>query len=65
MGRASGLILSVGSVGGIVGPLIGGYALDLTGSLNQSLLVLIGVSIAAAVTAFQIPETGPRAKLKK
>jgi len=65
VGTASGLIMSVGFTGGIVGPMIGGYILDLMGSLNTSLLVLIGVSIAAAVVAFQIPETGPNASTKK
>jgi cyanate permease len=58
VGRASGLIFSVSSTGGFIGPLIGGYILDLTGSLDQFLLVLVGVSVAAAAIAFRIPETG-------
>ena len=65
VGTASGLMLSVGSVGGIIGPLIGGHILDLTGSLDLSLLVLIGVSIAAAGIAFRLPETGPKARAKQ
>jgi CP family cyanate transporter-like MFS transporter len=62
VGTASGLMLSVGSVGGIIGPLIGGHILDLTGSLDLSLLVLIGGSIAAVGIALRLPETGARVK---
>ena len=65
VGTASGLMLSVGSVGGIIGPLIGGHILDLTGSLDLSLLVLVGVSIAAVGIAFRLPETGPKARVKQ
>lgn len=65
VGTASGLMLSVGSVGGIIGPLIGGHILDLTGSLDLSLLVLVGVSIATVGIAFRLPETGPKARGKK
>ncbi|MFO8143114.1 MAG: MFS transporter [Dehalococcoidales bacterium] len=59
VGTASGLVISVGNVGGIVGPLVGGRIYDLTGSLHQFLLVLIGVSAAATVVALRMPETGP------
>ena len=59
VGTASGLIMSIGFSGGVIGPLIGGYILDITGSLNNSLLVLIGVATVAAIIGFQIPETGP------
>ena len=62
VGTASGLMLSVGSVGGIIGPLIGGHILDLTGSLDLSLLVLVGASIAAIGIALKLPETGPRVR---
>ena len=65
VGAASGLILSVGYIGGVIGPLIGGYFFDLTGSLETSLLILIGVSIATGSVALKIPETGSRPKLKK
>jgi cyanate permease len=65
VGTASGLMLAVGSLGGIVGPLIGGHILDLTGSLDLSLLVLVGASVATAGIASRLPETGPRAKNEK
>ena len=65
VGAASGLVLSVGYIGGIIGPLIGGRILDVTGSLSLSLVVLVGVSIAMAGVAIMLPETGPRAKIKE
>jgi len=65
VGTASGLVLSVGYIGGIIGPLIGGRVLDLTGNLDISLLILVGISIAAAGIAFRLPETGPKAQVKK
>lgn len=65
VGAATGLLFSIGYIGGVIGPLIGGHIFDLTGSLNLSFLVLIGVSIAAVSIAFRLPETGPRAKPRK
>ena len=65
VGAASGLMFSVGHIGAVLGPLIGGHILDFTGSLDLSLIVLIGVSIATAGIAFKIPETGPRARVQK
>ena len=64
VGTASGLILSIGYIGGVIGPLIGGRIYDLTGSLNLSLIVLSGVSIAMAVIALRLHETGNKAKVK-
>ena len=64
VGTASGLILSIGYMGGVIGPLIGGRILDLTGSLDQSLLVLSGVSVAMAIVAFMLPETGNKIRGK-
>jgi len=65
VGTASGLVLSLGYTGGIIGPLIGGRILDLTGSLDLSLLVLSGVSIAMVVMALRLPETGIKPGSKK
>ena len=62
VGTATGLVLSVGNIGGVIGPLVGGRIFDLTGSLDSFLLVLIGISIAATAIAFRLPETGPRAR---
>ena len=65
VGTASGLVLSVGYSGAIIGPLIGGRILDITGSLDLSLLVLTGISIATAVVAFMLPETGTKNRIKQ
>jgi CP family cyanate transporter-like MFS transporter len=62
VGLASGLVLSIGYVGGIIGPLVGGRVLDLTGNLDLSLIILVVVSAVAAGIVFKLPETGPRAK---
>ena len=62
VGTASGLVLSVGYAGGVIGPLIGGRILDLTDSLSLSLVVLVGTSIAIIGTAFMLPETGSAKK---
>jgi CP family cyanate transporter-like MFS transporter len=62
VGAASGLVLSVGYAGGVVGPLVGGRILDITGSLSLSLVVLAGVSVAMVGIAFMLPETGSAKK---
>lgn len=60
VGLASGLVLSIGYMGGIIGPFIGGRVLDLTGSLDLSLIILAIVSVVAASVVFKLHETGPR-----
>jgi CP family cyanate transporter-like MFS transporter len=57
VGAASGLMLSIGYVGGIVGPLIGGYTFDLTGGLDLMLFTLVGVSVAAIIISLKLRET--------
>jgi len=65
VGMASGMLASIGFTGGVIGPLIGGRVLDITGSLDLSLIILTIISVAAAIIASRIPETGPRAILRK
>ncbi len=62
VGTASGLVLSVGYAGGVIGPLIGGRILDLTSSLNLLLIILAGVSIAMIGITLMLPETGSAKK---
>ncbi len=62
VGAASGLVLSIGYAGGVIGPLMGGRILDITGSLSLSLVVLAGTSIAIIGAAFMLPETGSAKK---
>ena len=65
VGRASGMILSIAYIGGLVGPWITGHIIDSTGNLNLALVVLIVLSAVAIYVALRLPETGPRARLYK
>ncbi|MFC2024610.1 CynX/NimT family MFS transporter [Chloroflexota bacterium] len=65
VGTGSGVVLSIGHLGGIVGPYMGGYVLDRTGSLDLALLLLTGVSIAMFGIALKLPETGPLKGIKE
>jgi AAHS family 3-hydroxyphenylpropionic acid transporter len=65
VGKASGIILSLGYAGGVLGALVGGRILDVTGSLGHSFLVLVAVSVAAVGIALGLPETGPKIRAKK
>jgi cyanate permease len=58
VGIASGLMLSIGYIGGIIGPIVGGRILDFTHSLDLSLIVLGAVSATMIGVAFKLPETG-------
>lgn len=62
IGRASGRQLCIGYIGGIVGPWVAGYIMDITGTLDLHLIILIGLSAVATYLAFTLPETGPRTK---
>ena len=62
VGTASGVVLSLGYIGAIIGPLIGGRILDVTGSLDLLLLILSVVSIATVVIVLRLPETGNKAR---
>jgi len=60
VGMASGMMLSIGSVGAVLGPLVGGRILDITQRFDMSLIVLMIISLAATFIAFKVQETGPR-----
>jgi cyanate permease len=62
VGTASGVVLAVGHAGGLIGPWVGGHILDTTGSLDLSLLVLMGVAISGVAIAYRLPETGPKGR---
>ena len=59
VGIASGLVLSLGYIAGGIGPFVGGRILDITGSLQNSFLVLVAVGVAATIISFRLIETGP------
>ncbi len=62
VGITSGMVLSIGFAGGVIGPLVGGHILDTTQTLDLSLMILVGISLVSAFLASRIPETGPRYK---
>ena len=58
VGAASGLLTSVGYIGGFIGPIIGGRILDITRSLNLAFFILVIVSIAIICITFALKEPG-------
>jgi CP family cyanate transporter-like MFS transporter len=56
-GMASGLTMSVGYFGALVGPLIGGFILDSTGNYRWIFLSLVIVSAIATSLVHALPET--------
>jgi len=65
VGAATGLMLAIGHAGALVGPWISGHLFDLTGNLNASFLLMVGVAVASVGIVFRLPETGPKARVKK
>ncbi len=62
-GTATGLIITAGNIGGPIGPLVGGHILDITGSLDRALLVLLGIAIVMICMAFRLPEIGRKGRV--
>jgi CP family cyanate transporter-like MFS transporter len=60
IGRASGMAMSIGYIGGLVGPWLGGYILDITGTIDLNLWILAGLSAVGVYLALRLPETGVR-----
>ena len=61
VGKASGTVLSIGYIGGLLGPWLAGYIVDSTASLDLALLFLGGAAILWAWIGFSVPETGRKA----
>ncbi len=61
-GIASGAVLSIGYVGGLVGPWLAGRIVDATGSFDLALVLLAVTGVLWMVVALLIPETGRRAR---
>jgi cyanate permease len=60
VGRASGMILSVGYLGGLFGPYVAGYILDSTGTLTVHLLIQSGLAAISATLVTKLRENRPR-----
>jgi cyanate permease len=63
VGKASGMIMSIGYIGGLIGPWLAGYILDMTGSLSLNLVLLSVMSVAGIFLALMLPETVARTRL--
>jgi MFS transporter, CP family, cyanate transporter len=57
-GSASGLVMSVGYIGALAGPVLSGLILDSTHSFHWIFISMAIVSAVTAILAFIIPETG-------
>ena len=64
-GIATGTVLSIGYVGGLLGPWLTGRIVDATGSFDLALYLLAATGILWALVGFLIPESGRRASLQK
>jgi CP family cyanate transporter-like MFS transporter len=62
VGRASGTVLSIGYIGGLLGPWLAGYIVDATASLDVALLFLGGAALLWTWIGFRVPETGRRSQ---
>ncbi len=60
LGRASGIIVSIGFLGGIVGPFTAGLLRDMTRSFTGVVILLVISALFAAAIATPIRETGER-----
>jgi len=60
VGIATGILWTLGHVGGFIGPVVGGHILDSTGDLRLSLILIAIISAALLGTSLRLPETGPK-----
>lgn len=65
VGSASGIMLSVGNVGAILGPLLVGYLRDVTGDFQLIPLLLAIAAAAMVASTFALPETGYKQQKKR
>lgn len=54
-GTASGLVMSIGYAGALIGPFVSGIILDATGSFQLVFHILIGISISTALVTLALP----------
>ena len=58
VGKASGTVLSIGYIGGLLGPWLAGYIVDSTASLDLALIFLGVIAVVWAWIGMRVPETG-------
>ena len=64
VGIATGVLWTLGHVGGFIGPLVGGHILDNTGDLRLSLIILAIISAALVGITLRLPETAKHTENK-
>ena len=64
-GTASGVVVSIGYLGAVVGPIIAGEILDITGTLQSVFIILAVLSIITMVFALLIPSNSTKRVLNK
>jgi CP family cyanate transporter-like MFS transporter len=57
LGRAMGFIVSLGFVGGFIGPFLAGVLRDLSGDFSSLFIVEAALSLVVAALALRLPET--------
>jgi cyanate permease len=55
---ASGMTMSIGYIGGLIGPWASGYILDITGTFNVILIMLSILSAISVCIGLWLPKTG-------
>lgn len=58
IGMASGMTMAIGYTGGLIGPWISGYILDITGTLDITLIILSIMAFISVFIALRLPKTG-------
>jgi cyanate permease len=58
IGMASGMTMSIGYIGGLIGPWASGYILDITGTFNVILFMLSILAIISICIGLRLPKTG-------
>ena len=58
IGMASGMTMSIGYIGGLIGPWASGYILDITGTFNVILIMLSILSVISVCIGLSLPKTG-------
>jgi CP family cyanate transporter-like MFS transporter len=64
-GTASGVVVSIGYMGAVVGPLVAGQILDITGTLQSVFVILIVLSVITTLFAFLIPSNSNKKAFQK
>lgn len=60
LGRAMGFIVSLGFLGGVIGPYVAGLIRDLSGNFAIVFIAEAALSIVISILAFTLPETGTK-----